>query len=558
MVSVLLLSAAIVFQPASSYVTTRCADFYRKRPLIPTIRTLINSRNAVRVASGISDTNISLESTPSTIEDVFEFVQEQHKKEIQRGFETFKQDMGANDDDDDDHRLALQKIWSDDDFDTFSVGVGNGGPTEHHIDNGHCVFRTKKPVLSPSECQSLIDEAKEVIQNAEERSDTIQQQGGRERTNSQLNEAKLSDMSTGKKFIEDLFQTKLFPMLESRFGVKSSDLTLNDALVIGYIGPSKSQPIHRDASILSLQIALSPIDDYVGGGTYFEATPKQVLDDDTGSHCDTTTESSSLPSVIKMERGHVLCHCSGIMHAGRGVEQGGQRWILVLFVLSKSQPQIAKRCHAEGINAMDHQNYKLAELYYHAGLSVAPSDHLLHIGLSNCYFQQYQLEQQEQAQMQQSASAVSMRRHHWLARKELELAKASYEPCHKAHVTHAHILLSMKRPRAALRQFNFALDRIGNKDLLPDAWTPLRAMAWDVRVHAGRCACLCAEQLLSMEEEQQQPSRSQFRREWTKLHLPVAIGRFKLALQAAPGHGPLQEMLNRAEYLLHKASEQQY
>ena len=88
-----------------------------------------------------------------------------------------------------------------------------------------------------------------------------------------------------------------------------------------------------------------------------------------------------------------------------------------------------------------------------------------------------------------------------------------------------------------------ALERIGNKDLLPDAWLPLKSMGWNTRVQAGRCACLCAEKdAINVDKA------------WTRQHLPTAIERLKLALQAAPGHEPLQMMTARAEQLLEQAN----
>jgi tetratricopeptide (TPR) repeat protein len=430
-------------------------------------------------------------SLDSSVEDILEQVREQHSREVQQGFETFGRTDEAGYD--------LPLFSDDDDFDVFSVGVGNSGPTENSIERGTDIFRTKKPIVSAKECQDLIEEAQQVIAvgMAADESST----DGRERSNSQLNEAKMSDLPKGKAWLEKLLHTKLFPMLESRYGVDAGGLTLNDALIIGYIGPSRSQPVHRDASLVSLQIALSPTSGYTSGGTYFEGLETPIL----------------------MQQGHVLCHSSGSMHAGRGVETG-ERWVLVFFALLESEPQLARRCHAEGVMAMDQNDVDKAELCYRAGLEVAPNDHLLRMSLAKCF---------------------SRKEEDLKAREQLRLAK-SYELCSKACVTHANILMSKNRPRAALRNLELALERIGDKDLAPDAWTPLRAMAWELRVQAGRCACLCAER-----EAITTGNGSTLR--WTRTHLPVAIERLRLALQAAPGHQPLQGMLARAEELLELA-----
>lgn len=429
----------------------------------------------------------------STIEGIHEEVQAKHDKDARRGFDTFGRPK---------KKVQPTALFSDDDFDVFSVGTGNAGPTEAALNRGTDIFRTKEPVISEEECRDLIQEAQEVI--AQSRSndamgqETEDAKRGRERTNSELNEAKVSDLPRGKKWLKELLHTKLFPMLESRFGVDAASLTLNDALIIGYIGPSRSQPIHRDASLLSLQIALSPISNYAGGGTYFEA----------------------FDAPIKMDQGHVLCHSSGSMHAGRGVDTG-ERWILVLFAISEKEPQLARLCHAEGVDAMDQHDLTRAELCYRAGLEIAPNDHLLRMSLASCY---------------------SKQRDDKKAREQLRLAQ-TYELCSKAYATHGNLMLSMSRPRAALRYFDMALQRIGDRDLLPDAWTPLRAMGWEMRVQAGRCACLCAEK-----DAERHANGSD--RDWTRRNLPVAIKRLQCALTSAPGHPPLVNMIGRADELL--------
>jgi hypothetical protein len=53
-------------------------------------------------------------------------------------------------------------------------------------------------------------------------------------------------------------------MLQERLGVK--DLAVYDGLILGSITPSISQPVHRDASLLTLNIALSSHTDFQGGG----------------------------------------------------------------------------------------------------------------------------------------------------------------------------------------------------------------------------------------------------------------------------------------------------
>ena len=422
---------------------------------------------------------------------ILQQVSREHSEEISNGFRIFG-------------TTSSPPIvsWSSSDFNIISLGEGNAGPSESCLKRGSDIFITKQPIISNEECQELIEEAKAIIARGSSDETSIRDSTSLIRTNSQLNEAKVSELLKGKGWVKDLLHQKLLPMLEYAYGVDSSSLTLNDGLVLGYIAPSKSQPIHRDASLLTLQIALSPSTDFTEGGTYFEG----------------------LKEAVQIEAGHAMCHSSGSMHAGRGITSG-ERWVMVMFVLAKDEPQLAKRLHAAGVSAMDQKNYDLAESYYLSGLEEAPNDHLLRMSLANCYL-----------------SKNSGKK----AREQLSLAQ-SYQPCTRAFLLHANQLVSLSRPRSALRRLERALDQIADQDLNPEAWTPFKALAWETRVQAGRCACLCAEKELSLGTKDLT---------WSRSHLPEAIQRMQIALRVAPGHEPLQGMIDRAQQILNMANEQ--
>jgi hypothetical protein len=174
-----------------------------------------------------------------------------------------------------------------------------------------------------------------------------------------LGEAKLSTLPKASEWLTEKLHSTLFPLLQDRFGV--AGLTLTDALVIGYgyFGSgSRSQPMHRDLSLLSLNVALSPSSDYVGGGTYFEA----------------------LGEYLHQEQGHVTCHAGGTMHAGNAISSG-ERWILVLFVSDETRPQLARRCHSLGLDAQrrppgDDDPVEQAKVHFEASLTVEPNNHM--------------------------------------------------------------------------------------------------------------------------------------------------------------------------------------
>lgn len=74
-------------------------------------------------------------------------------------------------------------------------------------------------------------------------------------------------------------------------------------------GQSELKP-HRDGSVLSFNIALNDSVEYEGGGTWFR----------------------SLNDSIRIEKGEVVSHASGILHGGHGISSG-RRYIMVCFVI---------------------------------------------------------------------------------------------------------------------------------------------------------------------------------------------------------------------------------
>ena len=92
------------------------------------------------------------------IQDCIALVRKQHEAEYQSSSKTFAPcDIECE-----------QKIWSDEDFISHSVGVGNGGPSEKILCNGHIIFETAQPVLNDTECDYYIKMAQETIERERE------------------------------------------------------------------------------------------------------------------------------------------------------------------------------------------------------------------------------------------------------------------------------------------------------------------------------------------------------------------------------------------------------
>ena len=410
---------------------------------------------------------------------------EQHQEELQDGRHMFG---------DSDSPVTPTREWKDDDFISRSVGVGNAGPDESSLlKNGDKVFQTVDPVFSPQLCQALVDEARQSITN-QLKEKTSMNPESENPTNSDLGEARVSTLPKAREWLQTAMQDELMPLLESRFGCPAGSLTLQDALIIGYGyfgAPTISQPLHRDSCLLSLNVALSPSTDYVGGGTYFQGL-KEGGD------------------TLSNEQGRVLCHGSGALHAGRKIDSG-ERWVLVLFVLAADKPQIARRCHAYGIEAKRDGDLEKAREAMQTALDLAPGDHQYLTDLGGVY-----------------AAGREMR----LARRHLAAAHFAYPPCYKASLGLGTMLLEqLNRPRAALRWFENALDRIGESDLKDGAWIPLRAAGWNVRVNAAKAALICSTKS----------------RAFGAQYIPRAIQWIETCFLAAPDHPMLHGMLITAK-----------
>jgi hypothetical protein len=195
------------------------------------------------------------------------------------------------------------------------------------------------------------------------------------------------------------------------------------------------------------------------------------------------------------------------MHAGNGIASG-ERWILVLFVLDETRPQLARRCHTLGLEAQRDNNVVDAKLHFDASLSIEPNNHVVYKDLGRTFMQ--------------GGNVVQ-------ARQCLCKTTQLYPLDTEAALGLVKLLLQARRPRAALRRLDTLLAHLGDVDLKEGAWMPLRSQGWEARMLATQCAIHCA---------QQRPS--------FKYMLPTAIRRLKVCLQSSPSPPP-QHLLDMLE-----------
>ena len=388
---------------------------------------------------------------------------------------------------DEEPSACARRDWADGDFVEWEVVEADmAGPDEASLSRGHVVSATREAVVTEAECAALVAEAQRYVAGLPA-GDARQVIG----------EAPVSALPLASEWLRRAAANRFFPILASRFGVDAGDLALSEALLLRYEGPSSSQPIHRDASLLSLNVALTT--GFEGGGTYFEGL--------------------RVSSVQAPGLGCAVVHNSGVQHAGHSVSKG-TRWVLVLFVLAESVPQVPRRAKAHGVRLRAEGRLDEAEQALDVGLADAPRDHQLHLTLASIH------------RLRGDAAA---------ARRALGTAGRHYTYCTKALDELGKLLLEDRRPRAALRAYETALRHIGDRDV-DGAWLPLRADAWNAKVQAARCAVLCCDAYGAP------PA-------WRRAHLPAAIDRLDSATAAAPGDPRLGPLRAYAADLLHEATD---
>ena len=311
-----------------------------------------------------------------------------------------------------------------------SVGVGNAGPEEELLRDGHLIHPTAEPVLSVAECEALMAEAKAAMAAGRTSTFTYTQA-------SKIGEVHVHDLPRAREWLRRRLYDTLFPWVVERFGepsdalnvVVEDELAVYDALVIAYDasgGGGIRQPMHRDASLISINIALSPPDAFTGGGTYFETLGGAPL---------------------QQAQGHAMCHASGARHAGYAIT-AGRRWVLVVFLHAERAPLHAARCYAQAVERRRAGQPVEALAAFASAVRVAPYDHEARHGL---------------------ASGLAALGELPAARSSLCMAILLYPACPKPWTALGAMLLSAGRTRAALRHFEQALARTLSPDD-DDAW----------------------------------------------------------------------------------------
>lgn len=150
------------------------------------------------------------------------------------------------------------------------------------------------------------------------------------------------------------FDQRIFTKLQNYYGIDASDMNFLDLFCANYRTDGMDRlEAHRDGSLLSFTIPLSPPDNYQGGGTFFDA-----LRDEPSNNI-----ALEKNGVIRPPRaGDCIMHCGKLLH-GADVVTAGERTVLVGFVEVDSRWQrpgtLGEACRDFGrmdVAALIHKN----------------------------------------------------------------------------------------------------------------------------------------------------------------------------------------------------------
>ena len=195
-----------------------------------------------------------------------------------------------------------------------------------------------QPLLSNKETTTLLNKARDY---ATENSSWDQQDSSRHVAYRTVDFAIEESIEISQYLGEIAFEDRTFGALSEVYDVDADDMSFLDLFVASYEGKDDATDeeveerntmdqldFHRDGSLLSFTVLLSPTEDFEGGGTIFDALgDAEIATKDDGTH-----SILQSPGVIQSPQpGYATLHSGKLLHGGNQVTKG-HRIVLVGFV----------------------------------------------------------------------------------------------------------------------------------------------------------------------------------------------------------------------------------
>jgi len=177
---------------------------------------------------------------------------------------------------------------------------------------------TNEPLVTPAEAQQVtkMAEAEGILHN--------QFPSGKYKLGGDW----LTNLPNTRVWFNELLQTRVFGLLAREYPEIVKDASTLRAHSVSLLRYNASHPrtdVHVDDGILALTVAMTPRQDYTGGGTYFE-------------HWD---------EILEMEVGHATVRPGNVRHGGHRVTSG-ERYVLGAFFLLEDRVEHVRRLKNRG------------------------------------------------------------------------------------------------------------------------------------------------------------------------------------------------------------------
>jgi len=213
---------------------------------------------------------------------------------------------------------AASKPWK-----TRSISMGSVPPEdfanefEFPLD---LIKVTEEPVVSAAEAAKAIEIARS------ENVDINEYTSGKYRLGGDW----LAKMDKTRAWFNDALEARIFPAIAASFPevvTNVSTLRAHSVAMLKYNATHPRTDVHIDNGVLALTLALSPQDDYVGGGTFFEHLGEDAL--------------------VEMDAGHATWRPGSVRHGGHRVSKG-ERYIIGAFLLLEDRVEHVRRLKNRG------------------------------------------------------------------------------------------------------------------------------------------------------------------------------------------------------------------
>ncbi|KAG7359226.1 serine/threonine protein kinase [Nitzschia inconspicua] len=177
----------------------------------------------------------------------------------------------------------------------------------------------------------------------------------------------LTKLPQTRQWFNEKLEKTMFPLLSFLFPEIVSHPSMLRAHSVSLLKYNASHPrtdVHIDNGILAMTLAMTPQDEYQGGGTFFE----HFAVTSSNSHDDTTSMDST---ILPMDVGHATLRPGSVRHGGQRVTRG-TRYILGAFLLIEDRVEHVRRLKNRGSDLRSAGNLDAAAQHFEWALALNP------------------------------------------------------------------------------------------------------------------------------------------------------------------------------------------